>query len=448
MSALLLLAIPLLGFASCFASPRRRVAVAVGSIGVELLLAITAEANSEILGITLRVDGLNRLLVAMSSLAVAAAVVLAAHDGRRDLVPLPLLMLAPAVGALLTRATPAVAVLMLELALLATVPALVGEHGAGSPSVQRYVTAVVVGGTALLLTLGLADRYRTGHDPYLTRPVLALAVVGWGLLLAGFPFHFWLPPLCRGRSTFVAVTALAIVRPLGLGVFLGMFATLPWLLSDARSSLLLVAGGVAAALGSAVLSLSERHPLARLAYLSTADVGYILVGVATSSAPGFAGALLASMSHTLAMLLVPASLALRNCCGANIGWGRRSHAMRQIGTAGLAMGIVAVVAAPPGSGFVGRWMIYEAAWATSPISVAALLAASAVTLLSALRLGRELDLPPIAGGSRGSAGTTALALALSVALGGALVLAIGLYPAPLVDAVTTAVGELSGVPAW
>lgn len=449
MSALLLLATPLLGCAACLALPRRHLAAAVagGSIAVELLLTMIAEADSEILGVTLRVDGLTRLLLVMFTLATAAAIGTAVSDGKLRLVPVPLLILAPAAGALLTRANPPVAILMLELSLLAAVPALVAERQVEAPSVQRYITAVVVGGTVLLLALGMADRYRTGHDSYLLKLILALVAVGWGLLVAGFPFQFWLPSICRGISVLGAMIVLAVVRPLGLGVFLGMLAALPWLLSDPRSPLALSAAGAAAALAGAALSLLERRPLARLAYLATADVGYILVGLAAGSALGLAGAMLGTINHTLAMLLVTASLALRHRNTA----GDRGNVARRIGTAGLGLGMLALLAAPPGSGFLGRWMIYQVAWATSPIVVVVLLIASATALLSVLRFGQEPPVSMIAGGSTDSyddQGSGARVLMLSVACGGALVLAIGIYPAPLVNAVIAAAAEFGGMPAW
>jgi formate hydrogenlyase subunit 3/multisubunit Na+/H+ antiporter MnhD subunit len=459
MSALFLLAVPFLGFVGYGTSRRRGVALAIGTVALlaELALILLVEKNGETLGIALHVDGMTRLLLALLTLGSAATMILAAGTQHRALAPVPLLMLAALAGALIARSHPPSAVLLLTLALLAPVPALLGERGPDAPGVQRYLTVVILGGATLLLALALADLYRASQDDYLRRLVVALLTVGWGLLLGAFPFHFWLPRLCRAVSDSHAAALLGTVRPSSLAILLATFAATPWILAEPAPLAPLAIGGAIAALGCALLSLAQRPPLVRLAYLATADVASILVGIATGSSLGFAGALLATINHTLAMILLPASLAL-------LALGARRHPIprerraRWIGWIGIAAGLLALLGAPLGSGFLGRWMIYQSAWSTNPLVVVVLLASSALMLVGALRLLRGLEASMPIAGSAPLVGddeeevnrlrTEDGALTLTVVFGIAAVLAIGVYPAPLVDTVLGAMAELGTLPPW
>jgi formate hydrogenlyase subunit 3/multisubunit Na+/H+ antiporter MnhD subunit len=323
-------------------------------------------------------------------------------------------------------------------------PALARDRSNSTASIQRYLSIVAVGGTVLLMAVALAGANAADRDPYVTRLFLALAAVGWGLLIAAFPFQLWLIPLCREGNRLAVAVLLTMTRPLGMAVLLGTFVTLPWATADSKLLEPLLWGGAVAAVAAALLALAEENELGRLSYLAVADVGVMLAGVATATPPGYAGVALALVSHALALALLVAGSVLweKQRDSAARGW-------RWAGLCGIGIGVLALIGAPPASGFPGRWLIYEAVWAVNQGAAVALFGGALLMAIGALRLGRQL----VVAGSARTDGATAPAgamawLAAGVVTGGALVLAIGVYPAPLVETVVAAINGLEGMAPW
>lgn len=450
MMALLLIAVPLLGSAVQLLALRRiaTYAVAGAAIAVELALVLLVSIDGEVMGVAMLVDGIARLMVLGLTVAVAAAIVVGMGSGEIKTAALPLLILAPATGAIVTRPDPTVSSLLWELTLLAGIVALHRDHSDDQVSIHRYLAAVVVGAMAILVALALADLYGSGHDPVEKKLTLAIAAVGWGLLLGAFPFQFWLLPVCRTASAFRATILLAVIRPLGLAVVLGTLAALPWLLSETRALGTLIVGGTAAAFICAGLSLSQRHPLARLAYLATADVAFILTGSATGSEIGFSGAVCATISHTMVMVIFPASLSLLQNGGSVSMLGKIVTDARRVGRAGIAVGTLALVGMPLSSGFVGRWLILQALWPVNPTAVVVLLLAGGLVLVSAIGLGYSTLGSGASVKPESARIPHAHSLAAIVAVSGLLVLALGIYPAPVIDTIVNTLAELGGMPSW
>ena len=105
---------------------------------------------------------------------------------------------------------------------------------------------------------------------------------------------------------------------------------------------------------------------------------------------------------------------------------------------GLVVGGLAMAGAPPTSGFVARWLIYQTAAEKSLPLALALLAASALTFLCYLRLYQRLWTAPSGPSTPLPLPLVLLILALSLAL-----VVGGIYPAPLLQLVGEALQGVS-----
>jgi formate hydrogenlyase subunit 3/multisubunit Na+/H+ antiporter MnhD subunit len=142
--------------------------------------------------------------------------------------------------------------------------------------------------------------------------------------------------------------------------------------------------GIAAAtsLLAALLMLSQRS-LKRLLVLSTAeDVGFLFLGLASVSALGSSGALIAATTHALAKALLFICLSSPEAGGA-LEAGHRGLASRYpVSAFGFLFGMLAMLGVPPTLGYIGRWRLYESALRIEPVLLACFLLSSVFALIA------------------------------------------------------------------
>jgi multicomponent Na+:H+ antiporter subunit D len=121
--------------------------------------------------------------------------------------------------------------------------------------------------------------------------------------------------------------------------------------------------GVAAATSflAALLMLSQRS-LKRLLVLSTIeDVGFLLLGLASASALGFLGVVVAAATHSIAKALLFACLSGPEADGALDDEHTGLITRYPVAAFGFLFGMLAMLGIPPTLGFIGRWRLYETA---------------------------------------------------------------------------------------
>ena len=398
-----LVLVPLLGAFITFVLPRYAritgILVAICLPGLALSLALQVYANGPLnmsvggwdppLGISLYVDGLSALMLCLTAVVGLATSLHATgyFNGQREhhgynthsfgWWPLWLSLWA-ALNALFLTADAFNLYVTLELMGLAAV-ALVALEAQAVAAATRYLLVGLLGSMFYLLGVGLLYAlYGTVGMQELATAMQAepaawvgMALMTTGLLLktALFPLHFWLPPAHANAPAPVSAVLSALVVKAAfyalLRLWLGPFEPLS---TDLAGQLIGILGAGAIIWGSLQALMAPRLKLV-VAYSTVAQIGYLFLWfpLADSSVAGstaWYGVVWIALSHGLAK------------AGLFLAAGNILHASghdRVTDLAGVgqhlpitlfAVGIscASIMGLPPSGGFVGKWLLLNAAF--------------------------------------------------------------------------------------
>ncbi|UJA19426.1 oxidoreductase [Thermoleophilia bacterium SCSIO 60948] len=386
-------------------------------------------------GITVRADELGILFALLSSLAVLAALIHETLEGCHDRVfpGLTVLLTTGLTGVFLTGDLFNFYVFF-ELAMAAAyVLSTYGGTRRELGSALVFTTVNLLGTFVFLLSVagvyhvtGSLDMAQIGERlagvDASTAVLIAVGFfVAFAVKLGLFPFHFWLPTVYTGSGPAVAAIlsgGLANIGAYGLLRFGGEL--LPAELELAAVALIVL--GSASVLYGGLLAISRRSAGEMLAYSAIGQVGYVLIAIGIGGPVGFGAAILYAVVNALNKTLMFLGSRMR---GTLVG-------------AAFALGALSIAGVPPAAGFVGKLELFRAV-AGEPVLIALLLLGSILSLIYAFqiyqfdfwRLERE--------GAVGHAGQRAVVAVLAL-----LVLAIGIWPEPLLALSQDAAEALGG----
>jgi NADH-quinone oxidoreductase subunit N len=329
-------------------------------------------------------------------------------------------------------------------------------NGAFASAVLAFGLALVYGATgatwygAIHLQLALTDPRNA-----LLLVALVLVSTGFGFKIAAVPFHGWAPDVYEGAPTPVTAFMSVGVKAGAFAGFLRLvgFALIP--AAQGWSDVLIVLAVLTMVVGN-VLALPQRNLKRLLAYSSIAHAGYLLLGlvaVGRSHDPAGAGAILFYLAVYAFMNLgaFGVLVLIRNRRPFAYSLDELVGLARSMPLTALAMMafMLSLTGIPPLAGFWGKFYIFSAVVAAHMtwLAVVAVIM-SAVSAFYYLRVvwymyfreaqedSEQPGQPELLGAGAGISATTAVAV-----LG---VLAIGVYPAPIIAAAQGAVRLLIG----
>lgn len=387
-------------------------------------------------GITLRADALGVTFALLSVAMLTAAVLHQALDdaSEREFPGLVLLLAAGLNGTFLTGDIFNFYVFF-ELALAVSYVLVVSGRSSRVLGAGLVFTAVNVLGTFVFL-LSVASVYRvTGTldmvrisermasaDPNAAILIAVGFFVAFSVKLGLFPFHFWLPTVYTAARPAVAAIlsgSLANIGAYGLLRFGGEL--LPRELELAAGALIAI--GCASIVYGGVLAVSRRTGTEMLAYSAIGQVGYVLVAIGIGGPVGFAAAIL----YTIVNATNKTMLFL-------------TTRMRGVVVSGLfALGALSIAGVPPAAGFIGKLEVFQAV-VGQPALVAVAVLGSLLSFVYAFQIYQfehwRTD------GTEAPRSNAWRYHVVPVALGVAI-LAIGLWPEPLVALTDAAAAVLA-----
>jgi hypothetical protein len=205
--------------------------------------------------------------------------------------------------ALLITSLPLALLAFAASALLWALALPTGERQPPATVLLNYAALLALAMPLLLIAFRLAEQ-RTSSTPEIERLVLALAVPGFGLILAFFPLQAWALTLASGAPRPMFFGVLSLVQTAGFILLLRTLETYPWMVGVAQAPLALAAALSAGAGGWLALSARRDDPDDWLVYALVAGSGLVLAGLATQSRVAGAGALLLLFTRVLALILL------------------------------------------------------------------------------------------------------------------------------------------------
>lgn len=226
-------------------------------------------------------------------------------------------------------------------------------------SIFILVAALGMGLYGDTLTFDIAELGRKQFPLGLELFLYAGLLASFGVKLAIFPFHTWLPDTHGEASTPVSMILAGVLLKMG---GYGLIRFNLELLPHAHvyfAPVLVILGGINIVYG-ALNSFAQTNMKRRLAYSSISHMGFVLLGIASYTDVGVSGAMLQMLSHGLiaSVLFFLAGVTYDRS---------RTMMMNQLGGLGQAMptvfalftmGTMASLALPGMSGFAGELEVF------------------------------------------------------------------------------------------
>jgi multicomponent Na+:H+ antiporter subunit D len=386
------------------------------------------------LGILLRMDALAAVFIGMTALAGAFISLYAwryfdaqdtTTDGYPLFWPLWLFLWAGLNGLFLSNDLFNLFVTLEVIGISAVALAVLSGKAGALVAGLRYLLAAITGSMSYLFGVALIYGSTGTLDLGMLGQVLeagptttfALLVITLGLMIkmAGFPFHFWLPPAHSNALAPVSALLSALVVKGAFYILLRLWMEVFGVsLTYAAGQLIGVAGAMAVIWGSWQAYMQTSLKLI-VAHSSVAQLGYLLMvfpllilpsGVSAVSADWLSPAWTASVYQVLSHAFAKASFFLSaGIIVMAVGHDRIESLRDLVGhmrMTALAIGLagVSLIGLPPSGGFIGKWMLLKSIflsgqWWWAPVVLAgSLLTAGYIFMLLRLAFAPSREKEP------------------------------------------------------
>lgn len=429
-------------------------------------------------GIVLVADLFSAALAVTASIVAAASalhtLVSGGDEARRRLYHPSFLVMLLALGGVFLTGDLFNLYVFMELTILSSIVLVaIAGRPISAETAFKYSVLAAIGSTLLLVsvafvyagagTLALADvarRVREGPVAPFWPLVAAMMLAAFLLKGAVFPLHFWQPDAHSAAPAPVSAMLSGVLVKVGIYGIVRM-GTL--LFPEAPALLVLAPLGAITALFGGLAAIANADLKRLLAYSTISNVGLIVLALGWGFGwAGLAGqdsharnlghlALAAAIVHTINHALIKGGLFL---AGGYVTERLDEHGLAQLGglarltpagTVAFGLGALALAGLPPFGGYVGKLALFRAGVdAGDAATLGAVVAASVLAIVYCQRAFVRVfwgESPPGIGERwrrHGNGGVPAAPLLLALA-----VLALGLWPAPLITLATAAAGELA-----
>ncbi len=236
--------------------------------------------------------------------------------------------------------------------------------GAMASGLLLYGISIFYGitGTLDLNQLSIAIDRQAGQHPIALGFALTFVVVGLCFKLGAVPFHMWLPDIYQGSPTSVTLF-------IGTAPKIAGFAMAIRLLVDGLGELqmewsqMLIALSIASMVLGNIIAIAQTNFKRMLAYSTISHVGFILLGLLSGTANGYASAMFYTLTYT-----ITASVAF----GVLLVLSRKGHEAENITdlsglnddnpwyAALLAIAMFSMAGVPPTVGFYAKLSVLQA----------------------------------------------------------------------------------------
>lgn len=264
---------------------------------------------------------------------------------------------------------------------------------------SAIATVMMLSAIAVFMLITTSTTFADVAQAIKLSPAKTVSLVGIMLFLGGLfiksglvPFHGWLPDAYASAPNAVSVLLAGIVTKT-TGVYtLIRLVTNVFGFTPALTNVLLVVGLLSVLIG-ALAALGQSDMKRMLAYSSISQVGYIILGLATNTVLGLAGAVLHLFNHAIFKSLLFVNAAAVEEQTGTCDMDKLGGVANKMGWTGFtsAVGFLSTAGIPPLSGFWSKLVIIIALWQTHHYAYATLaILASLLTLAYFLSMQRRV----------------------------------------------------------
>ena len=408
----------------------------------------------------LGVDGIGLVMVVLSAVLVPVCLLASWHDAGTDprrmrtFFALVLVLETMVFGVFAARD-----VFMFYVffeAMLVPMYFLIGSFGGpqGKYAAVKFLLFSLVGGLLMLVAvIGLYLQGEGGDQGFLTSNLTGIAFSSTGverLLFAGFffafavkapmwPLHTWLPDAAASATPGGAVLLVGVLDKVGT---FGMFTLCLPLFPEASrwAAPVIVVLAVISILYGALLAIGQSDLKRLIAFTSISHFGFIVLGIFAMTSSGQAGSMLYMVNHgfSTAALFLLAGMFISRYGTSRIGdYGGVQRVTPLLAGAFLVAGL-STLSLPGLSSFISEILVLVGTFSRYP--VAAVLATVGIVLaaLYILLTYRRMATGPVRERMRGVADMRSREVWVAAPLI-AVIVALGFYPAPVLDVINPAV---------
>lgn len=311
--------------------------------------------------------------------------------------------------------------------------------GAASSAVLLYGLSLLYGSAGTTYVDIIAIHASSGRDPVLTAGMV-MALLGVCFKLSVVPMHIWTPDVYQGAPTPVAAFISAASKAAGFVFAIRLFPLMLAGLAGVWVPLVSVLALVTMTAGN-LMAIPQTNLKRFLAYSTISQAGYILVGFVGASASGIASVLFYLPVYAVSNLAAFAVAAAFSASGASDEMESCDGLAKRHPLLALAFlaALLSLAGIPPLAGFVGKFYLFYAsmeqgyAWLVLAAAVN-----STVSLYYYLRILKRMYMNEPAPAQPAITVPRSVKAALAFCL--AAMLALGLFPGPVIDA-AAAVGR-------
>lgn len=260
----------------------------------------------------------------------------------------------------------------------------------------RYLVMGTVGATFYVIALGLmymmtgtlnmvdlAHRLPAVADTRTIHAAIAFAIAGFGLKLAMFPLHMWLPNAYTyapsSVSSFVAATSTKVAVYAFIRVIFTIFGGID-IIDALPVHQVIMALALCGMFAGSLVAIWQTNLKRLMAYSSIAQIGYMLLGLSFATVTGLTGGIIHIFNHALmkggifmaigAMVFSVGSSQIKDLAGI----GKTMPAT----TFAFVLGGLSLIGVPLTVGFVSKWYLVKAALETGQWYIAVLILLSSL----------------------------------------------------------------------
>ncbi len=308
--------------------------------------------------------------------------------------------------------------------------------GALASGLLLYGMSLLYGVTASLdlVTVGqlVGEHARSGDFSALLGLALAMLLVGVGFKLGVAPFHMWLPDVYHGAPTAVTAFLTTISKLAAFVLVLKLLVGVAAPLVQQWQTMLVILVVVSLAIGNLV-AIAQVNLKRMLAYSTVSHMGFFLMGVLAGGAEGMAAALFYMITYALTGLAAFGMIMLLSRAGFEAeriedfrGLNRRSPWLALV----MLVVLFSLAGVPPAVGFYAKLGVIRVVMQQDLLWLALLAVVfSVIGAFYYLRVIKVMyfDAPE----EPAMALVPALDARLFMGVNGALLLGLGVFPAPL-----------------